>query len=250
MTSDQSDDKISSIANVPPEESNNRRRLALDRPLPWYRRPRYLVVLVTLVIAISASISVAVNRKPSPPGSATAKVTGGPNKTIADYLAANGIVQIPARPGEANVPSIDIPVPAGWSDVGDETAPGIYREMVYDFATNPDDAPFVDIILSRIDGAADPVRILDFAPGELQNLPDYRPVSEPNASQLSGFEAVQLAGIYSKDGEARIIAQKTVVIPSAYGLFVLQMNADGPKGEAAVVQQVTAQIDERTKIAP
>jgi hypothetical protein len=209
-------------------------------------------VLVLTVVAVIVGAIFVVNRDSgrSESGSATAKVGTGPNKTLVDYFSANGITQTPVRVGEPGIPNITIPPPPGWTDAGPEIQPGAYAELFYDDAANPDDAPFIEVLLSRLDGPADPNQVLDFATGELRNLPNYQQVSEPAASTLSGFEAVQLGGLYTKSGEDRLIAQKTVVIPSPNGLFVLQLNADAPKGEAWVIQEATAWIDEQAKVAP
>lgn len=211
----------------------------------WFRRPRILIVLVLTLLAVIAGVSVVVNRDSgrSGSGSATAKIGSGPNKTLSDYFAANDIAPTPVRAGESGVPLVSIPTPPGWSDAGSDIRPGAYAELLYDEASNPDDVPFIEILLSRLDGAADPAKVLEYAPGELKNLPDYRPVSEPMAIQLSKFDAVQLAGIYTKGGKERLIAQKTVVIPSPNGLFVLQMNADAPTADAPALQMATAVID-------
>lgn len=226
--------------------------VAVVGPTPWYRRPRNLAVLILALAAVIAGVFIVVDRDSgqSKSGSGAAKISTGANKTLADYFAASNITQTPVRVGETGAPVIDIPLPRGWSDAGPDTRPGVYAEWLYDDAANPDDAPFIDVLLSRLDGAADPAKVLEYATGELQNLPDYRAVSAPKTSQLSGFEAVQLGGLYSKNGEERIIAQKTVVIPSGDGLFVLQINADAPKDEAQVVQLATAGIDEQAKITP
>lgn len=214
------------------------------------RRPRNLVVLVLALVAVIVGVIVVINRDPGHSGSTTAKVGSGPSKTLADYFAANDITQIPVRPGEPGTPIISIPPPPGWSDAGPDTQPGAYSEFLYDDASNPEDVPFVEILFSRLDGAADPVKVLEYATGELRNLPDYRPVSEPAAGKLNGFDAVELGGLYTKDGEERLIAQKTVVIPSTNGLFVLQMNADAPKADAPALQLATVAIDEQATIAP
>ncbi|OBI59262.1 hypothetical protein A5667_01750 [Mycolicibacterium fortuitum] len=60
------------------------------------------------------------------------------------------------------------------------------------------------------------------------------------------------AGTYTHNGEARVIAQKTVVIPGNDALFVLQLNAnaDAPEGQKDVVIDAAEIIDEQTKITP
>lgn len=215
---------------------------------PRFRSPRNLIVLALALVAVIVGIFVVVSRDSDRSGSATAKVGSGPNKTLADYFAASNITQTPIRPGEPGTPTITIPLPPGWSGAGSDPPSGAYAEILYDDATNPDDVPFVEVLLSRLEGPADPAQVLEYAPGELKNLPDYQSVSEPMTSKLSGFDAVQLAGLYTKDGEERLIAQKTVVIPSGEGLFVLQMNADAPTADAPALQLATVVIDEQARI--
>jgi hypothetical protein len=75
-------------------------------------------------------------------------------------------------------------------------------------------------------------------------------VSDPISSKLSGFDAVQLAGLYTRDGTQRTIAQKTVVIPVNGAVYVLQINADALKSDAAALALATDVIDKQTKITP
>ena len=81
--------------------------------------------------------------------------------------------------------------------------------------------------MSKLTGNVDPAKILEFAPGEIKNLPGYEGGAEGSPSKLGGFDATQIGGTYTKDGVKRAIAQKTVVIPGKDGLYVLQLNADG-----------------------
>lgn len=234
-------------ADPPTVQASPKKGVAL-----WISRPLNLTLLALALVAVIVGAFIGINRHSglSQKGSATVAVGSGPNKTIADYFAASRIAQAPVRAGDPGVPLISIAPPPGWSYAEPDPKLGAYAELLFDNAADPDDVPFVEFLLSRLEGAADPSQVLEYAPGELRNLPGYSPVSEPEASKLGGFDAVQLAGLYTKGGEERIIAQKTVVIPSANGLFVLQMNADAPKDEAPAVQVVTVWIDEQAKITP
>lgn len=102
---------------------------------------------------------------------------------------------------------------------------------------------------SKPTGSVGPAQILEYAPGQLLNLPGFKPLGDPEKSTLAGFEAVQSAGTYTYDGKARVIAQKTVVIPGNDSLFALQLNADAPQAQEAVVIDAAKIIDEQTKIA-
>ncbi len=104
--------------------------------------------------------------------------------------------------------------------------------------------------MSKLTGNVDPAKILEFAPGEIQNLPGYDGARSGSPSKLGGFDAVQLGGSYNKDGAKRAIAQKTVVIPGQDALYVLQLNADGTEDQMGALMDATSVIDEQTKITP
>lgn len=211
------------------------------------RLRRNILLLAMALVAVVAGVLLVIDRESE---SQKEESDLRPNKTIVDYLAANNVTQSSVQIGDQGSPTVLIPPPPGWSDSSADKQPSAYSEFLYDDAINPDDIPFIEVLLSRVNGAVDPAMVLEYAPGELRNLPDYRPVSEPSPSKLSGFDAVQLAGIYTKNGEERLIAQKTVVIPTGNALFVLQMNADAPTSDALALQLATAFIDEQAKVLP
>ncbi len=105
-------------------------------------------------------------------------------------------------------------------------------------------------LVSKLTGNVDPAKILEFAPGEIKNLPGFEGGAEGTADELSGFDAMQLGGTYKKDGVSRAIAQKTVVIPGKDGLYVLQLNADGLEDQIGALMDATSAIDEQTTITP
>lgn len=174
----------------------------------------------------------------------------GPNKTINDYITENKIAETPFKPNEPGTPDFDFPFPPGWSSAGDKTPAWAYGAIVYDQPADPADPPFVIAIASKLTGNVEADEVLEYAPGMLKNLPEYKSVMDPEKSTLGGFEAVRSAGTYTHNGEARVIAQKTVVIPGNDALFVLQLNADAPEGQKDVVIDAAKIIDEQTKITP
>ena len=99
-------------------------------------------------------------------------------------------------------------------------------------------------------GNVDPAKVLEFAPGEIKNLPGYEGGESGNPSTLGGFDATQIGGTYTKDGVKRAIAQKTVAIPGQDGLYVLQINADGREDQLGPLMDATTAIDEQTTITP
>ncbi len=198
----------------------------------------------------STSTSTATSTSKSTETSASPSPTAGKNQTIQDYLKANNIQEKPVKRGDPGSPNIDLAMPPGWSDAGQQTPDWAYGAIVFDSPQDKADPPSIIAIVSKLTGNVDPKKILELAPGELANLPQWEPLGDPNTSTLSGFDAVQLGGNYVKDGKKRIIAQKTVVIPGKDGLYVLQMNADALDGQEGPLMEATNVIDEKTTITP
>jgi len=174
----------------------------------------------------------------------------GPNQTIQDYLKENNIQEAAVHRGDPGSPTIDLPFPPDWSDAGQQTPEWAYGAIVYDKPEDPSDPPSIIALVSKLTGNVDPAKILQLAPGELKNLPQFEALGEGSESTLSGFDAFQFGGNYVKDGKKRIIAQKTVVIPGGDGLYVLQMNADALDGQEGPLMDATSVIDEKTTITP
>jgi hypothetical protein len=172
----------------------------------------------------------------------------GPNKTINDYIDENNISETPFKANDPGTPNFDFPFPPDWSDAGDRTPEWAYGAVVYDKPLDPADPPAMVAIASKLTGPVDPAKILEYAPGQLLNLPDFKPLGVPEKSKLGGFDATESAGIYTYEGKARFIAQKTVVIPGNGAIFALQLNADTPQAQQAVVIDAAKIIDEQTKI--
>jgi len=176
--------------------------------------------------------------------------SSGPNPTIASYIQQNNIQETPVKMGDPGSPTIDLPVPDGWEPAGEDTPDWAYGAIVY---TGPEGAaytPSIVALLSKLTGNVDPQKIIDLAPGELQNLPGWKASNEGQASTLGQYPAFQLGGTWTQDGQTKIVAQKTVVIPGNDGVYVLQLNADGLEDQGEIVGSATNVIDEQTKITP
>ncbi|MDT5124623.1 MAG: hypothetical protein QOH54_267 [Mycobacterium sp.] len=173
----------------------------------------------------------------------------GKNETIADYIKESGITETPVKRGEPGTPTVDLPIPAGWEDAGAKTPDYAWGAIVSTDPTMAADPPSIVALMSKLTGDVDPAKILEYAPGELKNLPGFEG-GDGNTSTLGGFDAYQIGGSYVKDGAKRMIAQKTVVIPSKGDVFVLQLNADGLEDQMGPLMDATSQIDEKTTITP
>ena len=174
----------------------------------------------------------------------------GPNPTIASYIAENNIQETPVKRDDPGSPTIDLPVPDGWEPAGEDTPEWAYGAIIY---TGPDAGeytPSIVALVSKLTGNVDPQKIIDLAPGELNNLPGFKALNEGEASTLGEYPAYQLGGTWTQDGQTKIVAQKTVVIPGSDGLYVLQLNADGLEDQKELIGAATDVIDADTKITP
>lgn len=182
--------------------------------------------------------------------SASATPQANAHKSIADYIKENGITEAQVKRGDPGSPTIDLPFPPGWQDAGPKSPDWAYGAIVSTDPAFTADPPSIIALVSKLSGNVDPAKILEFAPGEIQNLPGYEGANAGQPAKLAGFDAVQIGGTYNKNGTKRAIAQKTVVIPGKDGLYVLQLNADGTEDQMPALMDATSVIDEQTKIVP
>jgi hypothetical protein len=168
-----------------------------------------------------------------------------PHKTIGDYITENHITDTAVHEGDSGSPTINLPVPDGWKI--SETANASYGGIVLAQPANPSDPPTITASVHKLTGDVDPAKVLQYAPGDLQNPPGYDG-SGDGPSTLGNFQAWQLNGTYVKDGTKRAAAEKTVVIPSQGAVFVLQLDADSLASDQGPLMDATKVIDEQTKI--
>jgi len=57
--------------------------------------------------------------------------------------------------------------------------------------------------MSKLTGNVDAAKVMEYAPGELKNLPGFDG-GDGNTSTLGGFDAYQIGGSYAKAGVKRI----------------------------------------------
>ncbi len=200
--------------------------------------------------ATNTTSSETTTTKTSAASPTTSAQAAGPNYTIVDYIRDNGIVEKPVKRGDPGSPTINLPTPSGWEDAGNRTPEWAYGAIVSNDPAFEADPPSVIALVSKLTGNVDPDKILEFAPGEIKNLPGFDGAEEGTPDELSGFDAVQIGGTYKKNGVSRAIAQKTVVIPGQDGLYVLQLNADGLEDQIGALMDATAAIDDETTITP
>ena len=198
----------------------------------------------TSATSATSSTSAAASAEPTPKASAS-----GPNYTIADYIKDEKIAQTPVKRGDPGTPTLNLPIPEGWADAGAKTPDFAWGQIV--LAGPPAGAvpPSITAIMSKLTGA-DSAKIVEYAPNELKNLPEYEGGNAGQTGKLGGFDAVQVGGTYVRDGQKLLIAQKTVLIPAGEDLFVLQLNAEGTEDDMGPLMDATSAIDEQTTITP
>lgn len=179
------------------------------------------------------------------PSQTTAAPAAKAKYTIADYVKDNNIAETPVHHGDPG-PNVDLPVPTGWQL--NQNSGTSYGGIVQTQPANPADPPSVSALFSKLTGNVDPAKLIQYAPGEVQNLNGYQGGGDGSASTLAGFQAWQLGGTYQKNGKTRVIAQKTVVIPSQGAVYVLQLNADGLESDQGPLMDATSFIDDQTTI--
>jgi len=168
--------------------------------------------------------------------------------TLNQYIVDNDIAETPFADGDPGTPKIEFPIPDGWSSAGDDTPDWAFGAIKYDNPVDPEDPPAVIAIASKLTGDVDPAKILEYAPGQLDGLPGFEPIGEPEKDSLGGFEAIDYVGTYMWEGKKRIVGQQTIVIPGKDALFVLQLNGDALDGQQDVVIDAADIIAEQTKI--
>ncbi|MCX6470499.1 MAG: LpqN/LpqT family lipoprotein [Corynebacteriales bacterium] len=171
----------------------------------------------------------------------------GTNFTIADYIKQNNIVETPLKPGAEGAPTIDLPMPEGWSTAGDKTPDYAYAAIEY---TGPDASqasyqPNFIALLSKLEGTVDAQALIEAAPGEIKNLKGASVVDE-RTTTLSGYPAYDIAATYDLEGTEALSAQKTVIIPGDGVTYILQLNGTSDQAQAEILGAAAKAIDGAT----
>jgi serine/threonine protein kinase len=186
------------------------------------------------------------SHKPAPP---VLVGTPGNYQTIATYLKSNNIPEVLVHRNEPGAPVVTMPMPPGWADAGPQTPAFAYQSIVYNGPSAGNYRPSATALISRLGPNADAQKILDFAPGELNNLPGFAATDTGTPGTVDGHKSFQIAGSWNSNGVTKLITQNTVVIQDGTGLYVMQINIDGVADQAEIIKQITEAIDRDTKIA-
>ena len=164
------------------------------------------------------------------------------------YIVANNIAEVPFNKDEPGTPKIEFPLPPDWAPAGDRTPDWAYGAIVYTKAADPENPQFMYAIASKLTGNVDPAKILELAPGQLNELPEFTPREAPHSDKVGGYDAIDYVGSYMWEGQRRLVGQQTIVIPGNDALFVLQINGEAPDGQGQPVVDAIKLMNEQTKI--
>ncbi|MFZ0834385.1 MAG: LpqN/LpqT family lipoprotein [Mycobacterium sp.] len=165
-----------------------------------------------------------------------------------DYLKANKIGETIVHHDTPGAPVIDLPVPAGWSQLPEsEDAP--YGGIVLDAPADPNDPANFRALLEKLSGNFNTDELLAASVSDLRSQQNFDG-GEGQKSTLGGYPAYQILGSYTKDGAQRIGAQKTVIIEGKDGMYLLALIGRGPEADSDAIRQATAVVDEKTTITP
>ncbi len=181
-------------------------------------------------------------------GSATEAPAAGSN--LNQYIVDNKIAEVPFKKDQPGTPKIEFPLPPGWSPAGDMTPDWAYGAIYLGDKVKPlEESTFMYAIASKLTGNVDAQKILDLAPGQLNELPGFSPTNGgPGRAKFAGYDAVSYVGTYQWEGKSRSAGQETVVIPGKDGLFVLQLNGEAPAGQEQALVDAAAVIRAQAKI--
>lgn len=176
----------------------------------------------------------------------------GKNPTLADFIKQNRLTAVPVKRGDPGSPTLVLPTPAGWQDAGPRTPQGAWSAIYFADPAAASDPATITVNMTKLTGTFDPAKIFDYVPGELKNTPGFQGAGELADKKLAGFDAYQVGGLVEENGVQRLLAQKTVVVPSkdGVGVFVVQISAAGVQDQTGPLMDATSEIDKKTTITP
>ena len=174
--------------------------------------------------------------------------SAGTNPTIANYISDQHITETQIHRADPGAPRIEIEIPDGWQNAGDDTPDYAYGALVYSGPADSGYTPNIIALVSKLDGSVDPDKLLQLAGGEMKNLPGFVPAGEESAT-VSGFPAYRIAGEYDRQGVKAASGQETVVFQGSDGLYVLQMNATSDEAQGKALFDALEAIDKSITIS-
>ncbi|MDT5227630.1 MAG: hypothetical protein QOH94_1423 [Mycobacterium sp.] len=173
----------------------------------------------------------------------------GPNPSIASYFRDSKISATPVHRGDPGAPTINFPIPKGWTDAGPDTPATAYWAIVDNGPEAAKYPPSIVATVSKLEGNVDPQKLIELAAGTTKNLPGFKQMGDGNEDNLAGSPAYQFGGTWTHDGQERAVADKVVVINGSDHIYLLELNADCLPDQVMEALPATVAIDEKTTIA-
>ncbi|PRC43206.1 hypothetical protein C6A85_000000106540 [Mycobacterium sp. ITM-2017-0098] len=172
-------------------------------------------------------------------------------QTVGEYLTAQGVTQTIVKRGEPGAPTLNLPMPQGWADVGSDTPEDAYGAIYLESAKGTPNPPAILARMARLEGGEfDETTILELSPNAVTQTPGWDGPTGGEPSTLGGFDAMAIAGTAVVDGAPNFIARKTVVIPGQEHTYVLALDAQGPMDQRQALIDAMTVIDAETTIEP
>lgn len=199
----------------------------------------------------SASSSAAETTAETSAATETSAAAPADTQTVGEYLTAQGVTQTIVTRGEPGAPTLNLPMPAGWADVGGDTPEDAYGAIYLESAKGTPNPPAILARMARLEGGEfDAAKILELSPNAVTRTPGWEGPAVGEPSTLGGFDAMAIAGTAVVDGAPNFIARKTVVIPGPEHTYVLALDAQGPVDEQQALIDAMTVIDDETTIEP
>lgn len=198
----------------------------------------------------SSSASSSAETTPAEP-TETSAAAPADNQTVGEYLTAQGVTQTIVQRGEPGAPTLNLPMPEGWADVGGDTPEDAYGAIYLESAKGTPNPPAILARMARLEGGEfDAATILELSPNAVTKTPGWDGPTVGQPSTLGGFDAMAIAGTAVVDGAPNFIARKTAVIPGPEHTYVLALDAQGPLDQQQALMDAMTVIDQQTTIEP
>lgn len=174
------------------------------------------------------------------------------NRTVGEYLTANGVSQTIVKAGEPGVPVVDLPMPDGWESIPESDLPqDAYGAIYLTESKGTPNPPAIIARMARLDGGTfDVTEILTLSPNAVTRLPGWDGPTTGTPSELDGNAAVNIAGNATVEDAPGFVARKTVVIEGPQNTYVLALDAQSAVDQQPAVLDAMRTIDAGTTINP
>ncbi|RMI31887.1 LpqN/LpqT family lipoprotein [Nocardia stercoris] len=161
-------------------------------------------------------------------------------RTIADFLAGEGVSSSPVRPEVDDVPVVTVPVPREWREVSEVVFPAAYEVWAAD--PEPHGVKWADnavVVVGRLSRPVVPTELLKYAYADSRNMPEWHETWTGTWS-CCGFPSADIAGTYVADGRRLLAHTRYVVVDNGGHQYLVQLTVTVRIGNAPTSVQAAA----------